>query len=111
MGSALHAIRHASRWINIDHHISNPGYGDLVYIDPVAPATGQIVYEFLRTENLPLTQAAADGLYTAISTDTGSFRYANTTARTFEIASELIKTGVNAAAIAIRYRLRRRIKW
>ena len=100
LGTALHAIRHANRWINIDHHISNPGYGDLVYIDPVAPATGQIVYEFLRAENLPLTQAAADGLYTAISTDTGSFRYANTTARTFEIASELIKTGVNAAAIA-----------
>jgi bifunctional oligoribonuclease and PAP phosphatase NrnA len=100
LGTALQAIRHANRWVNIDHHISNPGYGDLVYIDPVAPATGQIVYEFLLAENLPLTPAAADGLYTAISTDTGSFRYANTTARTFEIASELIKIGVHAAAIA-----------
>jgi bifunctional oligoribonuclease and PAP phosphatase NrnA len=100
LGTALNAIGRATRWVNIDHHISNPGYGDLVYIDPVAPATGQIVYEFLHAENLPLTLAAADGLYTAISTDTGSFRYANTTARTFEIASELIKIGVNAAAIA-----------
>jgi phosphoesterase RecJ-like protein len=100
LGTALHAIRRANRWINIDHHVSNPGYGDLVYIDPAAPATGQIMYEFLRGEGLPLTRAAADGLYAAISTDTGSFRYANTTARTFEIAAELIKTGVNAAAIA-----------
>ncbi len=80
------AIRRADQWINIDHHASNPGYGDLVYIDTVAPATGQIVYEFLRTENFPLSRAAADALYAAISTDTGSFRYANTTARTFEIA-------------------------
>jgi bifunctional oligoribonuclease and PAP phosphatase NrnA len=100
LGTGLYAIRHATQWINIDHHVSNPGYGDLVYIDTVAPATGQIVYEFLRAENLPLTQEAADALYAAISTDTGSFRYANTTARTFEIVAELIRAGVNAAAIA-----------
>jgi phosphoesterase RecJ-like protein len=100
LGTALHAIRHANQWINVDHHASNPGYGDLVYIDPIAPATGQIVYEFLRAENLPVTQAAADALYAAISTDTGSFRYSNTTARTFEIIAELIKNGTNAAAIA-----------
>jgi phosphoesterase RecJ-like protein len=100
LGTALHAIRHADRWINIDHHASNPGYGDFVYIDPIAPATGQIVYEFLRAENLPIPRAAADALYAAISTDTGSFRYSNTTARTFEIVAELIRSGTNAAAIA-----------
>ena len=54
LGTALQAIRHADRWINIDHHASNPGYGDFVYIDPIAPATGQIVYEFLRAENFPI---------------------------------------------------------
>ena len=100
LGVTLHAIRRAGQWINIDHHVSNPGYGDLVYIDTGAPATGQIVYEFLRTENLPLIPAAADALYAAISTDTGSFRYANVTARTFEIAAELLKSGIDAAAIA-----------
>lgn len=100
LGTALRAVQRANLWINIDHHASNPGYGDLVYIDALAPATGQIVYEFLRTEDLPLTQAAAGALYAAISTDTGSFRYANVTARTFEIAAELLKSGVNAAAIA-----------
>jgi phosphoesterase RecJ-like protein len=100
LGTALLAIRRANQWINIDHHASNPGYGDLVYIDTVAPATGQIVYEFLRSENIPLTQAAAGALYAAISTDTGSFRYSNITARTFEIAAELIRNGVDAAAIA-----------
>jgi phosphoesterase RecJ-like protein len=99
LGTTLGAIRRAKQWINIDHHASNPGYGNLVYIDTRAPATGQIVYEFLRTEDLPLTLAAAGALYAAISTDTGSFRYANVTARTFEIAAELLKTGVDAAAI------------
>ena len=57
LGTALAAIRRANQWINIDHHASNPGYGDLVYIDTVAPAAGQIVFEFLRTEKFPLTQA------------------------------------------------------
>ncbi len=100
LGIALLAIRRADQWINIDHHASNPGYGDLVYIDTIAPATGQIIYEFLRAENMPLPRAAAGALYAAISTDTGSFRYANVTARTFEIAAELIRSGVDAAAIA-----------
>jgi bifunctional oligoribonuclease and PAP phosphatase NrnA len=100
LGTTLHAIRHANQWINIDHHASNPGYGDLVYIDTVAPATGQIVYEFIRTQKLPFSRAAADALYAAISTDTGSFRYSNTTARTFEIAGELIRSGARAATIA-----------
>jgi len=100
LGTAFHAIQRAGTWINIDHHVSNPEYGDLVYIDPVAPATGQIVYEFLVAEKLPFPRAAGDALYAALSTDTGSFRYANTTARTFEIAAELMKRGVNAAAIS-----------
>jgi bifunctional oligoribonuclease and PAP phosphatase NrnA len=100
LGTTVQAIRQAKQWINIDHHASNPGYGDLVYIDTISPATGQIVFEFLRAENLPLTEAAAASLYAAISTDTGSFRYANVTSRTFEIAAELLKIGIDAAAIA-----------
>jgi bifunctional oligoribonuclease and PAP phosphatase NrnA len=102
LGTTLQSIRRAGQWIDIDHHASNPGYGDLVYIDTVAPATGQIIYEFLLAENFPLPSAGADALYAAISTDTGSFRYANVTARTFEIAAELLKRGVGAADIANR---------
>jgi phosphoesterase RecJ-like protein len=100
LGTALGAVRHTKLWVNIDHHASNPGYGDLVYIDTAAPATGQIIYEFLGSENFPLTIPAASALYAAISTDTGSFRYANVTARTFEIAAELVRKGIDAAAIS-----------
>lgn len=99
LGSAGQAIRSAKLWINIDHHVSNPGYGDLVYIDPTAPATGQILFELIKSENLPLDPDIAENLFVAISTDTGSFQYPNTTARTFQIAGELVQVGLNIGEI------------
>ena len=99
LGVAGDAVR-SSRWINIDHHPSNPRYGDLVHIDPIAPATGQIIFELLASENLPCTPAIAENLFVAISTDTGSFQYPNTTARTFEIGAELLKRGVDVGRVS-----------
>jgi len=99
LGTAFQAIRTAKIWINIDHHPSNPGYGDLVYVDPTAPATGQILFELIKSERLPFDHAIAENLYVAISTDTGSFQYPNTTARTFEIAAELVRAGVDVGRI------------
>jgi phosphoesterase RecJ-like protein len=100
LGSAGEAVRSAKVWINIDHHPSNPGYGDLVYIDAAAPATGQILFELIRSEGLPFDHDIAENLYVAISTDTGSFQYPNTSARTFEIAAELVQAGVNVGRIS-----------
>jgi len=100
LGTALPAVRSAKIWINIDHHPSNPGYGDLVYINPKAPATGQILFELIRSEKLPIDAAIAENLYVAISTDTGSFQYPNTTARTFEIAAELVRAGVDVGRVS-----------
>jgi bifunctional oligoribonuclease and PAP phosphatase NrnA len=95
LGKCLEAIGNAQLWINIDHHPSNDHFGDLAYIDPSAPATGQIVFELIRQHDLPMTRAMADNLFVAISTDTGSFQYPNTSARSFEIAAELVRWGVN----------------
>jgi phosphoesterase RecJ-like protein len=100
LGTPRDAIGSAKLWINIDHHPSNPGYGDLVYIDPTSPATGQILFELITSEKLPLTQEIAENLYVAISTDTGSFQYPNTTTRTFEIAAELTRAGVDIGRIS-----------
>ena len=100
LGTTTSAVRHAKLWINIDHHPSNPRYGDLVYIDPIAPATGQILFEFLTNQNFPITPEIAENLYAAISTDTGSFQYPNTTVRTFEIAAELVRCGVEVGRIS-----------
>ena len=99
-GKAIAAVSKADVWINIDHHVSNEGYGDLSYIDPTAPATGQILYELIRGNDLPMTYEEADNLFVAISTDTGSFRYPNTTARTYEIAADLIRAGVNVGELS-----------
>jgi phosphoesterase RecJ-like protein len=100
LGIAFQSVRSAKVWINIDHHPSNPGYGDLVYIDPTAPATGQILYELIKDQQLPLDSEIAENLYVAISTDTGSFQYPNTTARTFEIAAELVRAGADVGRLS-----------
>lgn len=91
-----------AKWINIDHHISNPGYGDLNYIDGESPATGQILYELIHALKLPMTKEVRDSLWAGITTDTGSFQYPSTTAKTFEIAAELIREGVDVGKISER---------
>ena len=100
LGTAGESVRNAKTWINIDHHPSNPGYGDLVYIDPTSPATGQILFELIQQEQLPMDPAIAENLFVAISTDTGSFQYPNTTARTFEIGAELVRGGVDVGRVS-----------
>jgi len=100
LGTTLQAVKSSKLCINIDHHPSNPGYGDLVHIDPKAPATGQILFELIKSQKLPIDSAIAENLYVAISTDTGSFQYPNTTARTFEIAAELVRAGVDIGRVS-----------
>jgi phosphoesterase RecJ-like protein len=99
-GTARTAIAHADMWINIDHHHTNSRYGDLAYVDSTAPAAGQVLYELFRQCDLPLTYEMADNLFVAISTDTGSFQYPSTTARTYEIAADLIRLGVNVGNLS-----------
>ena len=102
LGTAIQGVGSYKALVNIDHHASNPGYGDLNYLDVHAPATGQIIYELLQDQKLPFFPAIADALFVAISTDTGSFRYQNTTAHTFEIAGKLVEAGVDLATISNR---------
>lgn len=87
-------------WINIDHHVSNPGYGDHVHIDPSSPATGQIIYELLAGNGFPVDDAVRRNLFVAISTDTGSFQYPSTTARTFSIAAEMVSAGLDVGGLS-----------
>ncbi len=86
--------------IDIDHHPSNPGYGHLNHVDGAQPAVGQIVYELLKAGDFPITDEVRQHLFTAISTDTGSFQYSSTTARTHEIAAEMIAAGLDTARLA-----------
>jgi phosphoesterase RecJ-like protein len=96
---ALHAASKAKLWVNIDHHISNPGYGDLNLIDATSPATGQILYHLITALDLPMPDEARDAIYVAVSTDTGSFQYPSTTAKTYEMAADLIRRGLDVGTI------------
>ena len=99
-GECLKAIEGISPVINIDHHKSNELYGDFNYVDAISPASGQIVYEFLEAEGFPIDERIVSNLFVAISTDTGSFRYPATTARTYEIVSELVKRGADVGELS-----------
>ncbi len=96
---ALAAVGHCERWINIDHHKSNPGYGDLNHIDSSSPATGQILYQLITALGLPMPDETRDAIYVAVSTDTGSFQYAGTTAETYEMAADLTRRGLEVGRI------------
>jgi phosphoesterase RecJ-like protein len=100
LGTPLKAIGRVDLTLNLDHHISNVGYGDLAHIDATAPATGQILYELFASQRMPLTPEIATNLFAAISTDTGSFQYPQTSARTYEIGAALIRAGVNVGELS-----------
>jgi phosphoesterase RecJ-like protein len=96
---ALHAASKAKIWLNIDHHVSNPRYGDLNLIDATSPATGQILYQLITALELPMPAETRDAIYVAVSTDTGSFQYPSTTAKTYEMAADLIHRGLDVGTI------------
>jgi len=97
--NVLKAVGHCERWINIDHHKSNPGYGDLNLIDDSSPATGQILYDLIKALDLPIPDETRDAIYVAVSTDTGSFQYSGTTVATYEMAADLTRRGTDVGHI------------
>jgi bifunctional oligoribonuclease and PAP phosphatase NrnA len=86
--------------VNIDHHPDNRRYGQVNWIDTGAAATGEMVYRLLVDLGLPITAPIATNLFTAVHTDTGSFRYSNVTPATFRIAADLMAAGADPAAVA-----------
>ncbi|MCI5143412.1 MAG: bifunctional oligoribonuclease/PAP phosphatase NrnA, partial [Candidatus Electrothrix sp. ATG1] len=85
----------------IDHHQGNKGFGDLHWVEPHRSSTGEMIYDLAEELGVAdkLSQKAATCLYTAIVTDTGSFRYDSTTGHTFAVAGNLINRGVTPASV------------
>jgi phosphoesterase RecJ-like protein len=84
----------------IDHHVSEGVLPDGPrYLDPGAAATGELVFELAVANGWTLTEEAARGLYVAILTDTGGFRFSNTRPRTLRVAAELLEVGVDPEQI------------
>ena len=92
-------LRNAKTTVNIDHHISNPNFADINWVDSKASATGQILYKLIEPLGVNLTKEIAINLYTAILTDTGGFKFENTKAETLQICGELIKAGADPVFI------------
>ncbi len=86
-----HLSRHVR--LRIDHHRTDTPFAPLNLVDAGAGACGEIVYDVLQELGVTLDKEMAEALYTAISTDTGCFRYANTTAHTFRVAAACAEAG------------------
>jgi phosphoesterase RecJ-like protein len=99
-GEDFEKIISKNKIINIDHHLTNKLFGELNLVDINASATGELIYRVLREIPAKITLPIALNIYTAILTDTGSFHYPNTTAKSLEIAGEMIKIGVDPWRVA-----------
>ena len=106
-GNAMDIVRtHAV--LNIDHHKTNTRFADYLYLDSDAAATAEIIYSLLLEMGIELNTDIATCIYEGIYTDTGSFKYSNTTSKTMETAAALIKIGVNPSLISDNMELKSR---
>lgn len=80
--------------INIDHHVSNINFGKFNWVEPEFSSAGEMVYGLFKAFKVKIDLDDAIALYVAIMTDTGSFRYSNTSSKTHRIAAELVDIGV-----------------
>jgi bifunctional oligoribonuclease and PAP phosphatase NrnA len=85
---------------NIDHHYTNPNYGDINIVISKASSTAEIIYQIMRTSNIKITPAMATALLTGIVTDTGNFAYRSTTKQSIETASRLLSIGADFEGIS-----------
>lgn len=100
LGTVKECIGDRGVFINIDHHASNTRYADINWISSREPATGELIYRLMKAAKWPVTKQIADCLFTAISTDTGSFQYASTTPATFTVAGHLVEKGADLSCIS-----------
>ncbi|MDD4909879.1 MAG: bifunctional oligoribonuclease/PAP phosphatase NrnA [Candidatus Omnitrophica bacterium] len=97
---AVKALAERSRTIiNIDHHISNARFADINWVVPHASSASELIFKLYKAEKARFDKTSALLLYVGLLTDTGSFRYSNTSPSTHRMAAELLKFGINARDI------------
>lgn len=99
LGKVGECVGERKIFINIDHHESNTRYADVNWVSPREPSCGELIYKLLTVARWPVTRPIADLLFTAISTDTGSFQYSTTRPGTFHAGANLVTRGANLAKI------------
>jgi len=102
LGELAALLETAGTAVVLDHHASNPGFGDVSLIDPVAPATVTLVAGVLDGLGVLVDRQIATCLYAGLAADTGSFRFGSTRPETHELAARLLSTGIDHADISRR---------
>jgi len=102
LGRVRESVAKAKKVIVIDHHLEDRPDGDIRFVDATYGAVGEIVVELFMAAGLPISRDVAECAYVSIITDTGGFRFANTTARSHRIAAALLETGINVPEISSR---------
>ncbi|MCX8130101.1 MAG: bifunctional oligoribonuclease/PAP phosphatase NrnA [Clostridia bacterium] len=100
LGDRADIFERAKITVNIDHHATNTEFAFINYVQPGSAAVGEIVYQMIKVMGQSLDAETATCLYVAITTDTGGFRFSNTTSATHQITADLINNGVNVAEIS-----------
>lgn len=100
IGAVSSSLSSIPNLVNIDHHISNGGFCDVRLIDPNASSTGELIFRLVREMGFQITFDMATCLYTAIITDTGGFRYGNTSRESLLAAADLVARGADPQWIA-----------
>ncbi|WP_030450885.1 DHH family phosphoesterase [Herbidospora cretacea] len=100
LGLLVPAAKAARELVVLDHHASNTGFGTVQLVDPKAAATAVLTEELIQRLGLQIDRDIATCLYTALVTDTGSFRYSSTTPAVHALAGRLLDAGLNPDAIA-----------
>ncbi|WP_088534293.1 bifunctional oligoribonuclease/PAP phosphatase NrnA [Geobacter sp. DSM 9736] len=95
-GTLFNSFRDVGLYINVDHHLNCENTDALNYVDYEACATGALVYRIIKAAGHDIDLDIANCIYTAVITDTGSFRYSNANPEAFAIAGEMVGKGVNA---------------
>lgn len=99
-GKVKKLLKKAKIIINIDHHISNVGFGDVNWVKTDASSTGEMIYMLCKETGIEISKKIALYIYIGILTDTGSFNYSNTTSVTHEIVSDLLGYGLQSQHIS-----------
>ena len=99
LGAVAPCIATRKLFINIDHHESNTRYADLNWVSAREASSGELIFRLLKIAKWPITKPIADLLFTAVSTDTGSFQYPTTRPGTYHVAGELVHRGADLAKI------------
>lgn len=100
MGNIVDLKTQGQNVINIDHHLHNPNFGTINWVEPTTSSTAEMIFKIIERSGMPITKGEAMCLFTGLVADTGWFRYGNTNVQSLQIASKILAAGIPLADMA-----------